>query len=228
MTTPNSITKILTTPAKFASIFNWKKASAKVLSLEIQKGKIGLALASHPSFHESVHVLEPIPLSKRALAETVPQKLEEIVKQENVCGFVVSWPIQQDTGKLGYSCGLVLNTLEQILEQTSDSPIMTSKSPVCLWDGAHAKLPSIDAWGRCPDYDRTSNNTLHLASMEQYHVPSQGNAASEVMKDFFQTHWPQLHDTIQQNQHIYSSESTSSTHTDHQESHRSKRRANLM
>mmetsp|Transcript_42093 Transcript_42093/g.101509 ORF Transcript_42093/g.101509 Transcript_42093/m.101509 type:complete len:225 (-) Transcript_42093:86-760(-) len=218
MTTPNSITKILTTPAKFASRFNWKKASAKVLSLEIQKGRIGLAVASHPSFQESVHVLEPIPLSGRALADIVPQKLEEIVKQENICGFVVSWPIQQDTGKLGYSCGLVLNTLEQILEQTSDSPIMTSKRPVCLWDGAHAELPSIDIWGRCADYARTSSNPIHLASTEQYHVPSQGNAASEVMKDFFQANWPQLHYTLQQNHHIYSSESMHTDHTWHQES----------
>ncbi|KAL3945384.1 MAG: hypothetical protein SGBAC_000517 [Bacillariaceae sp.] len=218
MTTLNSITKILTTPAKFASQFNWKKASAKVLSLEIQKGRIGLAVASHPSFQESVHVLEPLPLSRRALADTIPNKLQEIVKQENICGFVVSWPIQQDTGKLGYSCGLVLNTLEQILEQTSDNPIMTSSRPVCLWDGAHTNFPSIDMWGRCPDYAHTSNNPNHLASAEQYHVPSQANAASEAMKDFFQVNWPQLHYAQQQNHRMFSSESTQTDQEWHNES----------
>jgi RNase H-fold protein (predicted Holliday junction resolvase) len=206
--TTKNITKILTTPAKFASIFNWKKASAKVLSLEIQKGSIGLALASHPSFQEAIHKLEPIPLSKRHLADTVPQRLAEIVKNENVCGFVVSWPIQQDTGKLGYSCGLVLNTLEQILEQqTGNSEIMTSSRPVCLWDGAHAELPPMDVWGRDPKYARTSDKTLHVASRDQYHVYAPGNAPTEVMKDFFRVNWPQLHYMQpQHHHHMYNSD----------------------
>lgn len=189
---PNNITKLLTTPAKFASMFNWKKASAKVLSLEIQKGSIKMALASHPSYQEAIVTLESLPLNRRTLADAIPQRLTEIIQEQNVCGFVVSWPIQQDTGKLGYSCGLVLNTLEQILENQSENPVLTTSRPVCLWDGAHTPLPLIDVWGRNPDYARTSEKTLHLASQEQYHVVTEGNTASQVMKDFFQVNWPQL------------------------------------
>jgi len=209
MAASKNITKILTTPIKIASLFNWKKESSKVLSLDIRKGRIGLAVASHPSFRESVHVLEPIPLSRRALADTIPNKFAEVVSQHNICGFVVNWPIQQDTGKLGYSAGLVLNTLEHILEETSDSPFMTTSRPVCLWDGAHAELPSIDRWGRCLDYSHISNTSIHLASKEQYYIHSKsGNVASDVIQDFFQANWPQLHYEypLQQNHHVYSPE----------------------
>lgn len=186
-----NVTKVLTTPTKIASLLNWKKESSKILSLDIQKDKIGFAVASHPSMRESVHVLEQIPLSRRALADTIPNRFAEVVDQHNICGFVVNWPIQQDTGKLGYMAGLVLNTLEHILEETSDSPIMTASRPVCLWDWARAELPSIDEWGRCRNYSHISNESIHLASKEQYYVHSKsGNVASDVIRDFFQANWP--------------------------------------
>ena len=198
------------------SIFNWKKASAKVLSLSIQKGAIGLAVASHPSsYQEAVHELESIPLSRRALAESVPQQVAEIVHQYNICGFVVAWPVQQDTGKLGYSCGLVLNTLERILERgetndSSPSSIVTADRPICLWDGAHAMFPTIGKWGRCPDYARSSKkSSVHLASKEQYHVPSERNAACQVMEDFLQVNWPHLYNPdVHKYHHAFPSQPT--------------------
>mmetsp|Transcript_6086 Transcript_6086/g.14228 ORF Transcript_6086/g.14228 Transcript_6086/m.14228 type:complete len:288 (+) Transcript_6086:172-1035(+) len=42
-------------------------------------------------------------------------RLSGLVREHNVCGFVVSWPIQQDTGLMGASCGRTLWTLEQLL-----------------------------------------------------------------------------------------------------------------
>jgi RNase H-fold protein (predicted Holliday junction resolvase) len=188
----NNITKILTTPSKVASALDWRMASTAILSLDIQKGRIGLAVASHPSFQEPAKVLESIPFSRRrALSETVSQRLADIVKEHNICGFVVSWPLQKDTGKLGYSCGLALHTLEQLLK---DSKVMTSNRPVCLWDRAHTVGPTIDNCGRCADYARTSDKTLHLASKEQYHVESSTEVASEVMDDFLKVNWPSIYE----------------------------------
>jgi hypothetical protein len=71
---------------------------------------------------------------------------------------------------------------------------MTSTRPVCLWDRAHTVEPTIDNWGRCADFARTSDKTLHLASKEQYHVESSTEVASQVMDDFFKVNWPSIHE----------------------------------
>jgi len=161
------------------------------LSLDIQKGVIWLAVASHPSFQEPTTVLEPIHVSRRL--ENLPERLAEIVKEHKVCGFVVNWPVQKDTSKLGYSCGLVLRTLEKVMESSS-RPAISSSRPVCLWDQNHVAPSVIDDWGRCADYARTSDKTLHLASRDQYHVESDNNVASQVLEEFMRVNWPTIHE----------------------------------
>ena len=48
---------------------------------------------------------------------SLKQHIHDIVTQHNVCGFVVSWPLEQDTGKLGAKCGRVWYTLEALQQQ---------------------------------------------------------------------------------------------------------------
>lgn len=192
--TSNNITKIITTPSKVASALDWRTASGAILSLDIQQGRIGLAVSSHPSLQKSSKLLEPIKFSRRrGLVETdVSHQLGAIVKEHSICGFVVSWPMQKDTGKLGYSCGLVLHTLEQLLADSSKTGMKTSR-PLCLWDGSHTVEPAIDRWGRCADYARISDKTIHLASKEQYHMDSSIDVARQVMDDFLKVNWPDIY-----------------------------------
>ena len=47
----------------------------------------------------------------------VLRQLDHVVKEYNVCGVLVSWPVQRDTGKVGAACGRVLYTLEDLITQ---------------------------------------------------------------------------------------------------------------
>lgn len=189
--TSKQLTRILTTPSKIASSLDWRKASGAILSLDIQKDRIGLAVASHPSFQEPTKELEPIAIS-RTLDENTLQRLAGIVEEERIIGFVVNWPVQKDTGKLGYSCGRVLNMLDQLVETADDASVVTSSRPVCLWDAEHVVPPTIDEWGRCSQFANTSNKALHVASKEQYHTTS-NQAATQVLDDFLKVNWPTIH-----------------------------------
>jgi hypothetical protein len=151
--------------------------------------------------------LPDLPLGRRATvtAET-RQQLQDWVKEHRICGVVVSWPIQPDTGRMGASCGRVLRTLDQLL------PVMeSSKRPLCLWDaGDHSQTPPPpDAWGRSPAFapsplhknTTTQTKTLHLASVEQYHA-DEGLTATQVWDDFCRAHWPELCQQQQQQQSL--------------------------
>jgi hypothetical protein len=180
--------KVLTTPAKIAGSLDWRKASGSVLSLNIHKDRIGLAVASHPSFGEGSTSLEHISLERKGrISDTCKQQLLDIVNTNKVCGLIVSWPLQ-DSGKMGAACGRVLFTLENILQ---NSNIITKKRPFCLWDGNHRQLDLADGFGRSIAYSRTppSNKQIHKASEEQY-SQDERIIASQVWDDFFRAHWP--------------------------------------
>jgi len=198
--------KVLVPPSKIASSLDWKKVSGSVLSLDIHQDHIGLALASHPSFGEKAHTLKPIQLPKkgRRVTEECRALLAEIVAKHKVCGLVVSWPLQPDTGKMGAACGRVLHTLEDIVSTNNEgvsndldsSSILTRNRPLCLWDGVHPTPETEDEWGRCAAYARTSDKAVHRASEEQYHQ-DKNIVAAKVWEDFCRVHWPTIHEQQQ-------------------------------
>lgn len=142
---------------------------------------------------------------KRVMPPDAKLRLSGLVRDHNVCGFVVSWPVQQDTGLMGASCGRTLWALEQLVEEdetesehSGDStpiirpkfgPLFAPNRPLCLWDGVHKEHPSADAFGRSSVYARTSTKTEHCASKEQYHQDDSVLAA-EIWRDFCEHHWP--------------------------------------
>jgi RNase H-fold protein (predicted Holliday junction resolvase) len=176
-------------------------SGSTILSLDIHADRIGLAMASNPSAlslkknrpdssdnNKSYYPLESIRLSsknKKVPAEA-KQRLAEIVKEYKVCGFVVSWPLQRDTGRMGASCGRTLYTLEQLLD---DPSIINTNRPLCLWDSQHVQATQVDAFGRSPVFARTSTKQQHLASKEQYHQ-DESIVATQVWEDFCQQYWP--------------------------------------
>ena len=156
----------------------------------------------------SCQPLDPIPLvpgnenstggRKRKKEVTLEAKriLSDLVQDHNVCSFVVSWPIQQDTGLLGASCGRTLWALEEFLKEEeadlSAGSLFAPNRPLCLWQ----RVPNsevhtcADAFGRSSVYARTSTKTEHFASKEQYHLDDEPVLAMEVWRDFCEHHWP--------------------------------------
>lgn len=200
--TSNKLTKLLVTPSNIVSKLNWKKLNGAVLSLDIHKDRIGVAIASHPTVDDDAVALEPIHYHFEGgkLPESAKRQLEEIVEHHaaNICGVVVSWPLQKDTGHMGASCGRTIHVVEELLE---DSKVFTLNRPLCLWDSEHATPSDPDRWGRCAEYNRTSSKHEHLASVEQYNQ-DENVAATQVLNDFVRVHWP----TIYKQQRLYSSD----------------------
>ena len=67
-----------------------------------------------------VDIKKPRRRRKRMVSPDAKRKLAGLVHDHQVCGFIVSWPIQQDTGLMGASCGRTLWTIEQLLENGGD------------------------------------------------------------------------------------------------------------
>jgi RNase H-fold protein (predicted Holliday junction resolvase) len=188
--TSNKLIQLLASPSKIATALDWRKVGGSALSLDIHKDRIGMAIASHPSFEEPTTTLEPIRLvSKGKLTDEAKDRLEQIVQEHKVCGIVVSYPLQRDTGRMGAACGRVFYTLDELM---TDTKIIDPSRPLCLWDSVHPQQAVEDAWGRDTNYNRTSSKQIHLASEEQYNQ-DENVVAAQVWNDFVQTHWPTIH-----------------------------------
>ena len=196
ITTSQKLAKLLVAPSKIASSLNWKKYSGAVLSLDIHKDRIGMAIASHPTRMDNcgAETLEPIyyHFQNGKLPDNAKDRLEQIVQQQhkNICGIVVSWPLQKDTGHMGAPCGRTIHIVEELLEETN---VIAPHRPICFWDSQHLHASEDDdEWGRFPECNRISNKQEHLASVEQYRQ-DEDIVASQVWNDFVRVHWPTIY-----------------------------------
>jgi hypothetical protein len=193
MSIRKTLSKLLAPPSKIAHNLDWRKVSGSILSLHIGRDMISLAVASHPAFNEDVENLPSINVKMtvkdncKVLDKSTVEQLTSVVQDRNVCGLVISWPVQKE-GWCGAPCGRVLHTLDQITAQSNN--IINPSRPACLWDGEHRESAE-DAWGRMALYSQTSVKTLHLASEEQYR--DHDTLAADVWNDFCRNHWPELY-----------------------------------
>lgn len=185
---PKSLMNVLVAPTRISTSMNKGLGKRSVVSLNIHKDRIGVAVASQ----FDVNSLPSIPTKGRLLnGDECTEQLRLIAEEHNVCGFLVAWPIQKDTGKMGASCGRVLFTLDTLLKQ-SESPFSTDR-PICLWDcfkSENTRLP-VDEFGRCSAFGQPSEETLHLASKEQYDQAENVTAAG-LWEDFCKFHLPEV------------------------------------
>ncbi|VEU34543.1 unnamed protein product [Pseudo-nitzschia multistriata] len=184
----------LSKPSKVASILDWKKASDNtVLALNIHKNRVGIAVASHPSLGIPCIELDPLRFDdshgnrtniSRSIDRHCLERFSDIIEDYKVCGVVVNWPLQHDTGRMGAACGRVIFALEQLVERSNESTVDIAEErlvggnaaandakdhdgvgilsrPFCLWDAGHIDVkqradPSkrVDAFGRCASYGR--------------------------------------------------------------------------
>eukprot|EP00536_Pseudo-nitzschia_multiseries_P018750 jgi/Psemu1/57168/gm1.57168_g len=135
----------LSKPSRVASILDWKRHSQSsntnantstqqqqqqqahtVLALNIHKNRVGIAVASHPSLGMPCLELEPLRFRKRSIAggaidANCLERFAAIIEDYKVCGIVVNWPLQHDTGRMGAACGRVVFALEQLVERSNES-----------------------------------------------------------------------------------------------------------
>jgi len=179
----------LSKPSKVASILDWKKASNHtVLAVNFHKNRVGIAIASHPSLGVPCLELEPLQFEDRNgnrksiggdIDRECLERFSDIIEDYKVCGVVINWPLQRDTGRMGAACGRVLFALEQLWERSNEKNTATTSTdahdlrnnnnhnlerggllsrPFCLWDAGHIDLsdPSkkVDSFGRCASYGK--------------------------------------------------------------------------
>eukprot|EP00531_Pseudo-nitzschia_arenysensis_P004810 CAMPEP_0116135142 /NCGR_PEP_ID=MMETSP0329-20121206/11033_1 /TAXON_ID=697910 /ORGANISM="Pseudo-nitzschia arenysensis, Strain B593" /LENGTH=264 /DNA_ID=CAMNT_0003629923 /DNA_START=56 /DNA_END=850 /DNA_ORIENTATION=+ len=203
---------VLTTPSKIANALDWRKATGgAIATLDIHADRIGVRISQHPQ-NNSKRRKYSLPVSPRGrtrIPESTRQQLSQLVHDHKVCGFIVSWPIQEDTGLMGAACGRTLYAIEELFRndigssssssssnnnpETNQGLVFTPNRPLCLWEaaaGAH-KMATADSFGRSSLYARTSDKTEHLASKEQYHQ-DEAVVVSEIWDDFVKTHWPEI------------------------------------
>jgi hypothetical protein len=196
----------LSKPSKVASTLDWKKVNGStVLSLNIHRNRIGIAVASHPSFGDKCIELDPLRFADDHITidKNCLDRFSKIIEDYKVCGIVVSWPLQKDTGRMGAACGRVMYALEGIIDQSGESSdcVLSASRPLCLWDSAHIvpqqkkdPLKRVDEYGRCASYATTSKKEEYRASVEQYHEDEK-TVVVRVWEDFCKEHWPDLYRT---------------------------------
>lgn len=187
-----SITRFLTCPSKVAHALDWRRQAGNVLSINVSSNKIDLAVASHPSIDDPMQQLPHIPIetevvdNKKVLKASIAEELATIVRDFQVCGMVISWPLQKE-GRCGAQCGRVLNVLDQLAQ---NKKILNENRPVCLWDSTHTSYSVDDKFGRNALYSRTSDKEEHVASKEQFQ--DSDTPALAVWNDFMRAQWPEL------------------------------------
>lgn len=185
----STLPKLLMSPSKLAHAIDWHQLAGSVLTLNILRDRIELAVAPHPShMDESIQTLPSIPIktstvnNQRVLSPSLAHELKSLIDSWQVCGLVVNWPVQRD-GWCGAPCGRVLFTLDQLARDID--------RPICLWDQEHTHVDE-DEWGRNPVYARaTADKEVHVASKEQYKAPNV--ALTDMWNDFCRSHWPELY-----------------------------------
>jgi len=219
--------RVLATPSKVANALDWRRfTGGAIATLDVHSDRIGVRISEHPTPATHLNSASQQQHSKKRRAPTVsrsvslplatkgPSKIPEstrrqlsdLVHHHKVCGFVVSWPLQTDTGAMGAACGRTLFCLEELLRgdetphlaRDATRPVFAPSRPICLWDGSLEENQELrsdsslkeDAFGRSPIYARTSDKTEHVASKEQY-SQNESRTASTVWDDFAKAHWPE-------------------------------------
>jgi hypothetical protein len=153
--------------------------------------------------------LEPLRFDKNQITidEQCLDRFSKIIEKYKVCGVVVSWPLQHDTGRMGAACGRTIFALEQLWEQSNGGSNDVLSRPFCLWDSGHVvpkqrKDPAkrVDAFGRCASYGHdkeeveslSSTKDDYFASIERYHEDELAVVCG-VWNDFCKEHWPELY-----------------------------------
>lgn len=228
------ILSVLTSPLKLAERLDRQAfrfhdrcvtSPPKLLCLDIQRHQLNIAIAGHPRRYNCTNddnntnnrynntngrdavVLPPIPTVGRKISATTVSQLWDVIQQHKVHGFLVHWPIQHDTMRLGAHCGRTLYTLEKLQLESMIDP---NDRPVCLFPISSSPSPTtttragsatsaVDKWGRCANYGRTRPviEDLRLVNL------SSSSLTSSTSFDFEEVHEEDVDEGTQRPMYYY-------------------------
>lgn len=183
---PTKLSRYLVTPSRVASLMDWKATlgTGAVMALDINRDRIGVAVASHPNGSSGVataRTLDPILLPRKRSASTSTataqashphhdhplSHLEEVAAREQVCGVIVRWPLQ-DGGRMGAQCGRILYQLDNFVASSTTGgqkrTLIGKNRPFALYDDRPLtrgqgieiddSMDMPDEWGRHSSFSR--------------------------------------------------------------------------
>lgn len=214
----SSLSKCIVPSQRMVNIMKWKSIKRKaILSLDISETRIGVAYSKSDSHTNAIYPLEPIEYMQRhtimmtGITKTttkrsdknklVREQIEKLVQKHNVCGFLISWPLQPN-GRMGLACGKALYMLDVLAG--GDRPLVTKNRPFVLWDDIDILSNKLkaqklndrdnanDKWGRSPIFSRVPSPTMtEYTSRDQYdhQFTTDSTGASIILKTFMDAHF---------------------------------------
>jgi RNase H-fold protein (predicted Holliday junction resolvase) len=167
------------------------------MGLDITREHIGIAVAEHPeNFSETAPIKTlPLPRKNQGMSRDAIAELEAIVRQHQVCAFVVNWPVNE--GRTGEQCGKTLQVLDSLIHQSNS--LITRKRPFTLWGNRNVSSASsdsfaVDEWGRSADFARAPEYVegMSYSSKNVFIDTTQSNPsdnAAEVLHDWIKSNW---------------------------------------
>ncbi len=177
-----------------------------IMGLSITRSRVAVAIAAHPSKNGSSYIrqFDPIPYLTQECGdeirnmkkEFIIRELDRIAVSEQVCGFVVGWPLEPSSFP-GSRCGQVLHLLDFLTEKRLQGKYLINNSrPVVLWDEriiTHKQFDEKeypqDEWGRSERFSQKLvglDDATHISSLRTDHpTTDDSTAASLLLEQFF-------------------------------------------
>lgn len=195
----SKLAKCIANPQKIIRLLEWNKNNAGVvMALDIGRERIGLALTTHSSEENIIYPEKPIEYFNRTNSrdqiktkEQILDEVHNIIEENRVCAFVVSWPIQTN-GRIGKSCGRVLHFLDYFAD--SSKPLISPNHPFALWEEGEvaSSAVSVDKWGRSEIFSRipSAQQKIYNSGMNLNDIKSGDSwVASHMLKDFLESQY---------------------------------------
>lgn len=193
------------------------------MALDIGCERVGIALAAHSSVNKIIYPQKEIEyygktsiIEKNKPKDFVLAEIGKIVKEKEVCAFIVTWPLEPNR-RFGKSCGRVLHILDQ-LSLSSSEPLLSHNRPFVLWEEGIVSASSdrVDKWGRSVIFSQIPSVHQKIYSSEMGNDSmniGDSLAASNILADFMNT---QCRDQgIDEVYHVHDSTSNEKTLSDH-------------
>lgn len=171
------------------------------MALDIGHKRIGIALATHSSGNNiiypgnAIEYLNSFGTRQKGVPmahDLITKEVNKIIHDNNVCAFVVNWPVQQN-GRFGKSCGRVLHMLDYFTSVSK--PLISPVRPFTFWEEGEGSETSrvFDTWGRSEEFSRvpSMHQKMYSSLMSVDDVQDEGDSAvaSYMLKDFMNTQY---------------------------------------
>eukprot|EP00594_Rhizosolenia_setigera_P016077 CAMPEP_0178975360 /NCGR_PEP_ID=MMETSP0789-20121207/23090_1 /TAXON_ID=3005 /ORGANISM="Rhizosolenia setigera, Strain CCMP 1694" /LENGTH=265 /DNA_ID=CAMNT_0020664039 /DNA_START=193 /DNA_END=990 /DNA_ORIENTATION=+ len=193
------LAKCIASPQRVSSVLDWKRGACSIMSLDIKKNGVGMAITGTAHGENIIYPLQPISIKRDSsqskvaskkkhymeFKKNLAKKLEQTCRDNEVGAFIVNWPMKIDS-RFGKECGQVLHTLDHLVG--CPNSVIHVNRPFTLWDNTevhNSLLP--DKWGRSELFSRPPSVSrkkyvFKAFSDDESQVDSSG--AAHTLRDF--------------------------------------------